>query len=71
MHGALTCLITDNRYAVPTLSFYVAADETQVRDLALADLRVNRHHEAVEVRKGDDVLFVLTGADLEAADRAA
>ena len=71
MRGALTCLSADSRYAVPTLSFYLAADEAQARALAVADLRANRHHEAVDVRNGDEVLFVLTRQDVELADPAA
>ncbi|WP_309090019.1 hypothetical protein [Phenylobacterium sp.] len=53
-----TCLVTDNRYSVPTLSFYLATDEERARELARRDLEANPHHSAFEVRDGDRLLFV-------------
>jgi hypothetical protein len=53
-----TCLITDRRYAVPTLSFVLAQDAERARELARRDLAANPHHAAVEVREGDRLLFV-------------
>jgi hypothetical protein len=53
-----TCLITDDRYTVPSLAFRLAADEREARRLALADLASNPHHEAFEVRDGDRLIFV-------------
>jgi hypothetical protein len=39
-------------------------DEAQARALAIADLRANPHHEAVEIWKDDEVLFAVSRADL-------
>lgn len=53
-----TCLMTDKRYSVPTLTFYLAADEKAARAMARRDLAANPNHRACEVREDDRVLFV-------------
>ena len=63
MPRTLSCLITDNRYSVPTLSFYLDTDIERARALAIADLKANRHHEAVEIRAGDEMVFSIRRDD--------
>jgi hypothetical protein len=53
-----TCLIVDDRYSVPSLTFHAAASEVEARAYAQADLDANPHHKAIEVRDGDEILFV-------------
>ena len=53
-----TCFTRDDRYSVPSLTFWAAKDEADMRALARQDLSANPHHEAVEVRDGDRLLFV-------------
>ena len=53
-----TCLIVDNRYSVPSLAFHMASNDDDARAFAQADLAANPHHEAVEVRRDDEVLFI-------------
>ncbi|HEY8617667.1 hypothetical protein [Phenylobacterium sp.] len=53
-----TCLVTDRRYSIPTLTFYLAADENRAREFARWDLALNPQHSAFEVREGDRLLFV-------------
>lgn len=48
-----TCLTTDDRYAVPSLSFRTAADETAARRAARKDRAANPHHQAVEILDGE------------------
>jgi hypothetical protein len=52
-----TCLITDDRYSVPQLSFVVAADEQCARVLVHRELTASRHHLAVEVLEAGRLLF--------------
>lgn len=55
-----TCLFGDDRYAVPSLAFEFAADADGMRARARAQLAANGHYQQVEVRDGDDLLFVET-----------
>lgn len=59
-----TYLITDDRYAVPTLDFRPAADAAAARTQALADLRDNPLHRRIEVRQGEMLLFTVERADV-------
>lgn len=52
-----TCLVTDTRYSVPTLTFFMTTDEERARELARRDLALNPHHESFELREGDRLLF--------------
>lgn len=53
-----TCLTTDDRYSVPSLSFEAERNEAAVREKARLDLLRNPHHQAIEVREGDRIAFV-------------
>lgn len=53
-----TCLTTDDRYTVPSLSFRTAPGEAGARRAAREDLAANPHRQAVEVRDGDRLICV-------------
>jgi hypothetical protein len=61
--------IEDDRYSVPTLQFVTAGDDAEIRRLAEAML-AKPHHQSVEVREGDVVLFRLA-AEMSEARRLA
>jgi len=44
-----TCLLTDSRYSVPTLSFILAADADRARALAQRELHASAYHRAYEL----------------------
>ena len=64
MH-TVTCFITDDRHSVQTLALLVGTDATYAHKLALADLKANVHHHAIEAWVGERRLFVVTRDDLE------
>ena len=45
--------VEDDRYAVPTLRFFVEAEGLPPDELAARVLAENEHHIGVEVRQGD------------------
>lgn len=45
--------VEDDRYTVPTLRLFVAADDLGARELAAKVLAESAHHRGVEVRRGD------------------
>lgn len=51
--------IHDDRYEAPTLVLLVGETEASARALAVADLRDNPHHRAIEVRVDDTLVFAL------------
>jgi len=52
-----SCLITDDRYAIPTLAFFLAADERRARELALSRLMDSQHHREVEVLENGRAIY--------------
>jgi hypothetical protein len=60
-----TCLITDDRYAVPSLAFQGAPDDGAMRSLALKELRGNPHYHSFEARLDDRRVFVLRRRDVD------
>ncbi|HEY8615999.1 hypothetical protein [Phenylobacterium sp.] len=48
-----TCLITDSRYSVPTLSLLITAAEAQAQALARDELQASPFHRAYELLAGD------------------
>lgn len=59
MGDTFSCFITDDRSSVETFQLFVGGNVDAARAHAEADLRANRHHLAVEIRKGDQVVAVL------------
>ena len=57
--GAITLLIHDDRYAVPTVRLLEAADEETALDLALRALRETPHHRGVELWRDETRLAAL------------
>jgi hypothetical protein len=55
-----TCLLSDSRYSVPTLSFFITTDAERARDLARRELQANSHHRAVELYEGERLLWAET-----------
>ena len=55
-----SCYIHDDRYAAPSLVFYLAETEDEARDMVRRDLLDNPHHRSVEVCEADTLLFVET-----------
>jgi hypothetical protein len=53
-----TCLFEDERYNVPTLSFFVTADEERARELARRELNSNLHYSGFELSAGNKRLLV-------------
>ena len=53
-----SCFITDDRYAVPTLTFLLVADEAFARELALRRLLESPHHRKIEVLENGEPVFV-------------
>lgn len=52
-----TCLVTDDRYSVPQLSFLLVADEARARELARRELLRSEHHRAVELHDGARLVY--------------
>lgn len=61
-----TCLITDDRYSVPSLMFQGAVDDQTLRALAVEELRGNPHYRSFEARFDDRRVFLLRQSDLHA-----
>lgn len=61
-----TCLITDDRYAVPSLVFHEAQDDAAMRALALSGLRANPHWHDFEARLNDEPVFTIARSDADA-----
>jgi hypothetical protein len=51
-----TILITDDRYAVPTMAFVEAPDVASAVEIAEWRLGESRHHRSIEVREDDMVV---------------
>ena len=64
-----SCFVTDDRYAVPTLTFLMVADEALARELALRRLLESPHHRRVEVLEDGEPVFSRDRAHAE--DRSA
>ena len=64
MGETLSYFIVDDRYATPSLVLLVGETEERARQLAIADLRTNPHHLAVEVRVDDTLVFAVRREDL-------
>lgn len=52
-----TCLMADDRYSAPQLSFVMAADEGLAFEVARRRLQDNPHHRSVEMLEDDRLLF--------------
>ena len=52
-----SCFVTDDCYAVPTLTFLMVADEALARELALRRLLESPHHRRVEVLEDGEPVF--------------
>jgi hypothetical protein len=59
------CLITDDRYAVPSLVFENAPDDEAMRALALEALRSNPHYVDFEAKLDDRSVFLINRAALD------
>lgn len=64
MGETLSYLIVDDRYETPSLVLLVGETEERARQLAIADLRANPHHVAVEVCVDDTLVFAVRREDL-------
>jgi hypothetical protein len=58
------CLMTDDRYGVPQLTWLVVSDEARARELARRDLLQDRHHQAVELRENGRLVFSISRSEL-------
>lgn len=52
-----TCLQTDTRYSVPTLSFLITTDAERARELARRELLASVYHQSFELHDGTRVVF--------------
>lgn len=59
MGETLSLFIIDDRHEVPSLVLLVGETEDSARALAVADLRANPHHQAIELRVEDTLVFAL------------
>jgi hypothetical protein len=59
MGEILSFFILDDRHEVPSLVMLVGETEDSARALAIADLRANPHHLAIELRVDDTLVFAL------------
>lgn len=64
MTAHLTCFITDDRHAVPSLALLVGLDSGAARRFAVDDLQNNPHHVAIEVRDGDRLICAMRRDEL-------
>jgi hypothetical protein len=53
-------MIQDDRYAVPTVAFVLAVDETEAREQGARRLAESPHHLAVEIFEHDRLIFRIT-----------
>jgi hypothetical protein len=53
-----TCLLTDSRYTVPTLSFLFTSDVERARALARRELQASAYHRRFELHDGERVVCV-------------
>jgi hypothetical protein len=60
-----SCFLTDDRYAVPTLSFMLVGDEGLARELALRRLMESPHHRSIEVLEDGERVFVRSRSQLK------
>ncbi len=52
-----TCFTTDRRYAVPTLSFILAADEERACEIARRELLSAGDHTSIELHENGRCIF--------------
>jgi hypothetical protein len=62
-----SCFITDDRYAVPTLTFLLVADEKLAREMALRRLMESEHHRQIELLENGEQVFVRSRGDAKPA----
>lgn len=60
------CLITDDRYSVPQLTWMVVSDVDRARELARRDLMQDQHHQAIELRENGRLVFSASRTDVAA-----
>jgi hypothetical protein len=52
-----SCLVSDDRYAVPTLTFIVVAEAPLAHEMALRRLLESPHHRRVELLEDGEPVF--------------
>jgi hypothetical protein len=60
-----TLFIEDDRYSVPTIAIVPFKDVPDARALAESKLRASSHYREIEVRREDELLFILRRDEIE------